>query len=247
MTPEVSESPFKQLAFKFTWRDYQAKFLANFKDHLRDNHLHVVAPPGSGKTILGLEMLLRIGNNTLVLSPSLTIRNQWQSRLQEFFISEIPFTNYTTSLSELKAINFSTYQAVHALDKRLAEDDNEDLAKILSNANIKTLVLDEAHHLKNEWWKVLWKLKEIEGLTIIALTATPPYDSPFLEQQKYFRLCGPIDDEIAVPDLVKNNDLCPHQDYIHFSFPDEVALKKIVKYRTATNTFLRALQENKAF
>ena len=44
--------------------------------------------------------------------------------------------------------------------------------------------------------------------TIIALTATPPYDvSPFESQ-----LCGPVDAEVSVPELVLESDLCPHQD-----------------------------------
>lgn len=75
----------KNLKFKFTWRSYQEKFLSRFEKHIKDKHLHIVAPPGSGKTILGLEMLVRIDKPTLVLSPTLTIRNQWQSRLESFF------------------------------------------------------------------------------------------------------------------------------------------------------------------
>ena len=48
--------------------------------------------------------------------------------------------------------------------------------------------------------------------TIVALTATPPYDvSPF-EWQPYEELCGPVDAEVSVPELVLEGDLCPHQD-----------------------------------
>ena len=79
---------FKKLKFKFVWRSYQQKFLNNFSKHIDDNHLHVIAPPGSGKTILGIEIMRQVGKKTLVLTPSLTIRNQWKERLQTFFVEE---------------------------------------------------------------------------------------------------------------------------------------------------------------
>src|SRR5699024_8483132 len=39
--------------------------------------VHVVAPPGSGKTLLGLLLAAERGTRTLVLSPTGTIRHQW--------------------------------------------------------------------------------------------------------------------------------------------------------------------------
>ena len=45
-------------------------------------------------------------------------------------------------------------------------------------------------------------------VTIIALTATPPYDSSPAEWKRYSDLCGEIDDEIQVPGLVAQKALC---------------------------------------
>lgn len=39
--------------------------------------LHIVAPPGSGKTLIGLLLALRQGHRTLALAPTATIRHQW--------------------------------------------------------------------------------------------------------------------------------------------------------------------------
>ncbi len=232
------------LKFKYNWRSYQEKFLANFKEHIHDNHLHVVAPPGSGKTILGLEMMIKVGKPTLVLSPTLTVRNQWQSRLKEFFIQEATFSAYTLDIKAPKYFTFSTYQSLHALNKSFNNTGEDSLISFIKKNKINTLVLDEAHHLKNEWWKCLFKLKEIENLTIIALTATPPYDSSGAELYKYFKLCGPIDEEIAVPDLIKNGDLCPHQDFVYFSKPDEAQIKYIIRYREKIIDFMDTLIAN---
>ena len=47
--------------FAGEWRDYQARVLAEMDAYLEDGRLHVVAAPGSGKTVLGLETMRRTG------------------------------------------------------------------------------------------------------------------------------------------------------------------------------------------
>ena len=59
-----------QLQFKYPWRAYQARILERLDRYRNDRKIHVVAPPGAGKTVLGLEILRRIGRPTLVLAPS---------------------------------------------------------------------------------------------------------------------------------------------------------------------------------
>ena len=176
------------LKFKYTWRTYQQKFLDGFQEHIIDGHLHVIAPPGSGKTILGLEILTRIGKPTLVLAPTLTIRNQWRSRLLEFFSSKHDFEFLSLDIKNPDFITFSTYQSLYALTKSFDDKGKEMLVEFIKSHGIQTLVLDEAHHLKNEWWHCLYHLKEIEGLTVVSLTATPPYDSSTTEINRYFTL-----------------------------------------------------------
>jgi superfamily II DNA or RNA helicase len=118
----------------------------------------------------------------------------------------------------------------------------------LAEANFKTLVLDEAHHLRTEWWKTLTSLAEqLQKPTIVALTATPPYDvSPF-EWQRYDELCGPVDAEVSVPELVQKGDLCPHQDYVYFSGPTTNEQKVISDFRAAVDEFVARLKANVAF
>jgi len=219
-TPKlIPKTPFESLQFQLTWRNYQEKFLVFFDLHLNDNHLHVVAPPGSGKTILGLEMLRRVQKKTIVFAPTLTIRNQWKDRLQSFFMKDASFTAFSFDLKQPALLTFTTYQSLHSFYKSF--ETKEAFLQHFENFGIEAIVLDEAHHLKNEWWKCLFALKDDRKLTTIALTATPPIDSTDQELSRYFELCGPIDEEIAVPDLVKEGDLCAHQDYIHFSSPTE--------------------------
>ncbi len=53
---------------------------------------------------------------------------------------------------------------------------------------------------------------------VISLTATPPYDSEPELWDRYLQMCGEIDQEITVPELVKEDTLCPHQDFVYICF-----------------------------
>ncbi len=233
------------LEFKFPWRNYQNEILKNFDNHIADNHFHVIAPPGSGKTILGIEIIRRLGKKTLVLAPTLTIRNQWESRTQEFFTKDENFKGFSFDLKSPNDITFSTYQSLHAFYKSF--DDKNDYFNFFEKHNFETIVLDEAHHLKNEWWKCLNALKEALPFFIVALTATPPYDSSKTEITKYFTLCGEVDDEIVVPDLVRENDLCPHQDFVYFSKPNDSEINFISEYRNKIASFKESLLKDDVF
>ncbi len=122
------------------------------------------------------------------------------------------------------------------------------LPEVLKNVGFKTLVVDEAHHLRAEWWKTLtFVVEHLNNPVIVALTATPPYDvSPF-EWQRYEELCGPVDAQVSVPELVLQGDLCPHQDYVYFSAPAEKEQKVLSDFRAAVDIFVQHLRANGPF
>src|SRR5688500_9680530 len=55
------------MSFSGVWRDYQQRVLDAFDTHMSDHRVHVVAAPGSGKTVLGLELMRRLGRPALIL------------------------------------------------------------------------------------------------------------------------------------------------------------------------------------
>ena len=260
---------FETLEFQFSWRDYQARVLEELSSHLEDNHLHIVAAPGSGKTILGLETMSRIGEPAIIFAPSLAIRNQWVDRLLTMFMDgDAPRPDWVSKdIRAPKLLTVTTYQALHAafsgeepsenlLETEEQEQDEPDMKRseavdiisLLKAQNVKTIILDEAHHLRKEWWKALTRLKaEMHGPKIVSLTATPPYDVDQNEWQKYEDLCGPIDSEISVPELVRTQDLCPHQDYVYFSVPPDKELKKIRQFKGDVTNFIEGLKANRSF
>lgn len=248
---------FNSIRFVGTFRSYQQNVLDNAQKHLKDGRIHIVAAPGSGKTILGLELIRRLGKPALVLSPSVTIRQQWGERFGQSFLPQGATADGYISydLKSPSLITSVTYQALHAAFtkgelKTESGDDTDDtadeqtreraesfsgfeLVAAATAAGIETVCLDEAHHLRSEWQKALEGFVKAMGgkIKLIALTATPPYDSTPAEWNRYSELCGEIDEEIFVPQLVAQKTLCPHQDYIYFSYPTAEEQALLADYR----------------
>ncbi|HEX8744204.1 MAG TPA: DEAD/DEAH box helicase family protein [Thermoleophilaceae bacterium] len=82
--------PFDRMAFEGEWRRYQELALAAFDaDLARGNRkTHVVAPPGSGKTLIGMEIVRRRAMAALVLCPNAAIQSQWLAVARRFGASE---------------------------------------------------------------------------------------------------------------------------------------------------------------
>ena len=71
------------LAFQHEWRKYQRMILDLFDARDRGRRtFHVVAPPGSGKTLVGIEIARRIGRPAVTFSPTTTIQEQWQDKVR---------------------------------------------------------------------------------------------------------------------------------------------------------------------
>ena len=269
------------LQFQGKWRTYQERVLENSRNYLLDGKLHIVAAPGSGKTTLGIELIRRLGAPCLILSPSITIRQQWLERITEGFLTESCRAEELLSndLRQMKCITAATYQALYsamkhyqgeltdaeeeAEEKDPQEKDSEgtedreteevdfrdfDLFEAVRAAGIKTICLDEAHHLRSEWWKALEAfMKKVKGMTVISLTATPPYDSTPGQWKRYMDLCGPIDEEIFTPELVREGSLCPHEDYVYFNWPAREELEEISEYQRRTEKVRNAILTGDGF
>ena len=230
------------LKFNGTWRNYQKQVLDNFQEYQTDGHVHLVAAPGSGKTTIGIELIARFDKPALVLVPTVTIREQWVDRIRQAFLEdEDQVTNLVSqNLKDMKQITIATYQAFHsAMQQVQSQEDNGevedfvgfDLIASLKERGVETLCLDECHHLRNEWWRSLEEFrKKYPQLQVISLTATPPYDSEPELWDRYLQMCGEIDQEITVPELVKEDTLCPHQDFVYICFPTKEEDKRLEEF-----------------
>lgn len=230
---------FERVHFKGTFRDYQQRVLDRADGYLRDGKLHIVAAPGSGKTVLGLELIRKIGKPCLILSPTTAIREQWRARFCSLFADDEQAADalFSCDLHDVRLITSVTYQALYTAMERTegGEDDcsDIDLMQLIGAHEIGTICLDEAHHLRNEWQRALEKfMQQLDGrVTVLSLTATPPYDAEGGEWERYIAVCGEIDEEIFVPELVAQGTLCPHQDYVYFNYPTRTELAALEDYR----------------
>ena len=140
---------FNNISFKGFFRDYQQRVLDNSSKFLFDGKINIVAAPGSGKTILGLELIRRLDAPCIIFSPTTTIRQQWGQRFLESFLNDNQniddFVSY--DLDEIKLINSVTYQALHSTINKIKIDDEEEQFDY-SNIDLFKLIIDKGNRVE---------------------------------------------------------------------------------------------------
>ncbi|MFV0372673.1 DEAD/DEAH box helicase family protein [Microbacterium sp.] len=295
VSPDVTGEAARPLAsWRFTGdlRHYQADVLERVVPD-GDDRVHIVAPPGSGKTLLGLLLAARRGARTLVLAPTTTIRAQWADTAASLVpdgaaavsddpgspgdltvltyqllsvldganpLEELARTRWREELEEtgrsaadadqwlreLAAGNRPAYRAgivrrSRALRRALVRQDPASLEGVLHpNARaavaalvahgVETIVLDECHHLLDHWAMVVaalvTRLRDAgRRPLVIGLTATLPSPDDADEYDNYTSLLGEVDYEVPTPAVVREGNLAPYRDLVHFVEPppDELA------------------------
>ncbi|MBM4424027.1 MAG: hypothetical protein FJ030_11650 [Chloroflexi bacterium] len=100
------------LQFRHPFRKYQKMILDLVKSKGEtDRKFHIVAPPGAGKTIVGIELILTFGQPAVVFAPTSTIQSQWQEKVGLFLQDPSQISEWASlDPRELKPINAFTYQ-----------------------------------------------------------------------------------------------------------------------------------------
>jgi superfamily II DNA or RNA helicase len=105
----LSETPpFATLKLRGSLRPYQLMALDAFEaDRAAGRRsTHLVAPPGSGKTVVGLEIVRRLERPALVLAPTATVAGQWSDKLGLFSDDPAPY------LAPRGPLHVLTYQSI---------------------------------------------------------------------------------------------------------------------------------------
>ncbi|PIE85505.1 hypothetical protein CSA08_01685 [Candidatus Gracilibacteria bacterium] len=104
------------MKFKYELYKYQQDVMNVFQNEININNkkIHIVSPPGSGKTIMGIEMITRLKGNSLILVPNITLQHQWKDKIEKFFLEENENINELVSIDKenIKKINILTYQSL---------------------------------------------------------------------------------------------------------------------------------------
>ncbi len=240
------DKSFEEASYQGTFRDFQRQLLKKLEDRLDERKLNIVTPPGSGKVVLGLEIVRRKGAPCLVISPNAITRAHWGEQFAACFLPAAERENRDSYLSyDLKKpalLTSVTYDTLHCAMKKMSVKEGDqtvnfadtDIIRLMQECGIRTVLLDEPHHLDNSLLDSLESFLGVLGgeFHVLSLTSNLPYDLHSDEWDRYESLCGNVSEEIHIPDLVKGLALCPHQDYVYFNHPTAGESKGIRGYRT---------------
>ncbi len=196
-----------------------------------DRRLYLTMPPGSGKTLLGLEIGRRSGRPIVALAPTTAIQGQWLAQWRTSFDSAaVPATGDARAASGLRhgpaGVLALTYQSIvlRARDDERGRDDQpptqlhangQAIIDALAAAGPITLILDECHHLLRLWGRVLEIVvgRLHPDSVVIGLTATPPGELGAREAALARVLFGEAADfEVVTPAVVRDGYLAPYQE-----------------------------------
>ncbi|MBA3330940.1 MAG: DEAD/DEAH box helicase family protein [Actinobacteria bacterium] len=293
----IAENALAGLAFRGRWRHYQELALDAFsRDSAKGRwRTHIIAPPGSGKTLLGVEIVRRLGDPALVLVPNTAVQSQWLRTVRQFTdepgvaaadpSAPIAVLTYQAlaqlgdpdlALGGLASRRWATERAratgqtideamsettawtgeaaarrkreigrIRATVKReiaraehgdlhlgdlLTAGARERLDELRTNG-VRTIVLDECHHLASLWgYVVRTAVEELDDVHLIGLTATPPDELTTEEADLYESLLGPADFTVPTPAVVREGYLAPYQELAWFTEPLETEAQWLAEH-----------------
>ena len=222
------------MKFNQTFYHYQNEILRVFEKEIisGDNKIHIVAPPWSWKTIIGIEIMRELFFKkewvSLILVPNTVLQKQWKNKIKKFFLEEDEDIDDIISfrLDDIKKVNILTYQAISWQDRKEFTKKNKVLNKkvlkyfsTVKQIWVSSIVLDEAHHLTAWWSKVIYNFyMTLKKPYVVWLTATPPFDDVdyFSLDKNYIDLLWEVDYYIPTPAIIKSGKLAPYNDLVQF-------------------------------
>jgi superfamily II DNA or RNA helicase len=216
-------------------RPYQSSALDAVARRWADGHRRtwIVLPPGSGKTLVGLEAARRLGRRTVVLAPNTAIQTQWIDHWTAFDRPRGGTAGHGRDLGH--DVNVLTYQSLAVFDPD-AETDEEGrsatpvldrlhangraLVDALHGAGPLTVLLDECHHLLQVWGRLLAEvLDRLPDAHVVGLTGTPAASLTATEKDLVDRLFGPPITGASIPALVRDGYLAPFAELAYVTVP----------------------------
>jgi superfamily II DNA or RNA helicase len=125
----------------------------------------IVAPPGSGKTVVGLKIIAEKRQPALIITHRKQIAEQWIERIETFL--GIPKNDIgKIGQGKTKIGKQITVAMIQSLSKELEKPDAEKLLNAFG-----TIIVDECHHIPAETFRNT--ITKLQTFYLYGLTATP--------------------------------------------------------------------------
>ena len=211
---------------KFEVRDYQKKAA----DALLGNggpgtgYGTIVLPCGAGKTVVGMEIMSRIKNNTLILTTNISAVHQWINELiDKTNLSPDDIAEYTGENKTIKPVTVATYQILTWRPDKTGPYPHFSLFR---ENNWGLVIYDEVHMLPAPVFRVV---AELQAVHRVGLTATLVREDGC--EGYVFSLVGPKRYDVPWKEL-ERSDWIAHAECVEvrLDLPEE----SLLKYSAAT-------------
>lgn len=232
------------LKLPYLLRNYQRDAVNAWRNSSDVNQTQLVLPPGSGKTVIGLEIARQTGNTTVIFTPNTAVQNQWCTLLR----ASLPTAAYSRvgthpddmNRADITVLNYqmlANYETGAAQERKLHANAQQIVTNLACAPGNVTIILDESHHIVDVWGDTLINLlttvESVPGRsTVVALTATPRSRLTAAEKRKTDTIFGPVEYQISTPRLIRDRALAPYREFVYFTEPTAAENTYIDTYST---------------
>lgn len=213
--------------YEFSVRDYQKSAADAALGDLSPGTGYgtIVLPCGSGKTIIGLEIMKRLSMRTLIVTTNVAAVHQWIAEiLDKTTLTEEEVGEYTGDRKLIRPVTVCTYQILTWRKDKISDFPHFSL---FTDHNWGLVLYDEVHMLPAPVFKVT---AEIQSMHRIGLTATLVREDN--REDEVFSLVGPKRFDIPWRELEQRGWIAEANCYeIRIPLPEELELDYAVGTR----------------
>lgn len=170
----------------FGFRDYQLSAVESFyqRGTIYGGNGILVLPCGSGKTVIGIGIMARLGCATLILTTNVMSVRQWkQEILDKTHLTEDQIGEYNGTSKDVRPVTVATYQI---LTYRKTKNSEFKHMRLFNERDWGLIIYDEVHLLPAPVFRVT---ADIQATRRLGLTATLIREDG--RQEDVFSLIGP--------------------------------------------------------
>ena len=177
----------------------------------------VVLPCGAGKTVVGMEVMTRVREHTLILVTNTAALHQWRDELlDKTSLTPYDIGEYSGEHKEFKPVTITTYQI---LTYRKSKDDDFLHMHLFNRKDWGLVIYDEVHLLPAPVFRFTAEIQSMRrlGLTatlvredgreddVFSLIGPKKYDVPWkvLEEQQWIARAECVEIRLPMPDYMR--------------------------------------------